>query len=343
MNDVNPYRQAFKVFGYDKEFTEVRLLNTSCGTVSGIFSADDAGADALEREISRLNLEQYTVYQVLNPLSGEYVDGKRCDTLIPHARGTAKDADIQRLHYIMTDFDPVRPAQTSSTEAEKKAAMDRLLLFLAEMKAEGMLPAAITDSGNGYNAYFSIDLPNTPQNVQLIKIYNSICHNKYSDSTVDFDRTVTNPSRLAKLPGTWAYKGLNTPERPYRQSKILSYQPTPQPIPKSLLECYIQKNTALSIPPVRHNVLSSYAPSGNGQTTLLPNPEQYIRSNGWAYRVKECDKGTMYILNSCPFNPAHNNASAFILAFDDGKAMFKCHHSSCADHNIGELLAQYPQ
>ena len=266
MNDVNPYRQAFKVFGYDKEFTEVRLLNTSCGTVSGIFSADDAGADALEREISRLNLEQYTVYQVLNPLSGEYVDGKRCDTLIPHARGTAKDADIQRLHYIMTDFDPVRPAQTSSTEAEKKAAMDRLLLFLAEMKAEGMLPAAVTDSGNGYNAYFSIDLPNTPQNVQLIKNYNTICHNKYSDSTVDFDRTVTNPSRLAKLPGTWAYKGLNTPERPYRQSKILSYQPTPQPIPKSLLECYIQKNTALSIPPVRHNVLSSYAPSGNGQT-----------------------------------------------------------------------------
>ena len=65
MNGVNPCRQAFKVFGSDKEFTEVRLLNTPCGTVSGIFSADDAGADALEHEIRRMNLEQYTAYQVL--------------------------------------------------------------------------------------------------------------------------------------------------------------------------------------------------------------------------------------------------------------------------------------
>jgi hypothetical protein len=146
MNGVNPYRQAFEVFGKDKEFAEVRLLNTSCGTVSGIFSADDAGADVLEREIRRLNLEHYTVYQVLNPLSGEYVDGKRCDILTPYARGTAKDADIERLHYIMTDFDPVRPAQTSSTDAEKQVAMERLLLFLAEMKTEGMLPAVSPSS-----------------------------------------------------------------------------------------------------------------------------------------------------------------------------------------------------
>ena len=342
MTGVNPYRQAIKVFGASKEFIEVRILNSSSGTVSGIFSADDTGADALLREISRLNLSQFTVYQVLNSLSDKYIIGKRCNVLFPFARGTAKDADVQTLNYIMTDFDPVRPPHTSATDTEKAAAMERMLMFLAEMKSEGMIPAVVTDSGNGYNAYFRVDLPNLQENVKLIKDYNSVCHSKYSDNIVDFDRTVTNPSRLAKLPGTWAFKGANTPERPHRQSKILMYQPSPQPIPKSLLAGYVQKNSSLIHPPVRCNSTSCNTPSGSGQTVLLQNPEAYIQANGWSYRVKDCDKGRMYILDTCPFNPAHNNASAFILEFGDGKAMFKCHHNSCADHNIHDLLTQFP-
>lgn len=344
MSERNDFQQSFHVFGNDKQYIEIRLLNTAYGTVSGIFTADSAGADAVKTEINRMHLEKHTAYQVLNTLSDDYVTGKQLNRLFPYAKATAKDSDIVTINYIMTDFDPVRPAHTSSSDMEKSFAMERLLGFLTDMKQIGMIPAVVTDSGNGYNAYFRIDLSNTPDHVRLIKDFNLICHHRYSDDMVDFDRSVTNPARLAKLPGTWAVKGENTPDRPHRQSKILAYQTHPQPIPKSVIESYVVQNRSVIVP--KQAVKSSYSgycASGTGQTVTLPDAERYIQSHGWRYRVKDADKGTMYILDVCPFNPAHDNASAFILSFPDGRAMFKCHHNSCADRNIHALLSIYPK
>lgn len=95
MNDANPYRGAFRVFGACKDFTEIRILNTPTGTVSGIFSTDDVGADALMHEIHFRKLEHYTVYQVLNNLSDEYRTGKHCNVLMPYLKCLGVSVDIK--------------------------------------------------------------------------------------------------------------------------------------------------------------------------------------------------------------------------------------------------------
>ena len=46
---------------------------------------------------------------------------------------------------------------------------------------------------------------------------------KFSTPQVSIDTTVANPGRLARLPGTWNAKGPNTPERPHRLCRVLSY------------------------------------------------------------------------------------------------------------------------
>ena len=43
------------------------------------------------------------------------------------------------------------------------------------------------------------------------------------------------------------------------------------------------------------------------------------------------------VLNVCPFNPAHNDRSACILQWPDGRLGFKCHHPSCGANGWHEL------
>ena len=268
----NHYTEAFHLFGRSKQYIEVRILNTPLGVVSGIFTADAIGAEAFCKQVTALHLENYTAYQVLGELRNEYVAGKSLNELALHAKNTAKDGDIQTICYIMTDFDPMRPSKTSATEAEKQAAYQRLVLYLVDMKGAGLIPSIITDSGNGYNAYFRVNLPNTPENVKLVKDFVRICHIGYSDDLVEFDPTVTNPSRLAKLPGTWAVKGQNTSERPHRQSCILAHAPTETVTDRAVIEAYVEAHRPLLEQPRNASCAkrSSFG-SGDRQTQIVGN------------------------------------------------------------------------
>lgn len=337
------YFESFRLFGRGKQYIEVRILNTPLGVVSGIFTADPIGAEAFCKQVTALHLENYTAYQVLGELRNEYVAGKSLNVLVPHAKNTAKDGDIQTICYIMADFDPKRPPKTSATEAEKQAADQRMVLYLADMKCVGLIPSTITNSGNGYNAYFRVDLPNTPENVKLVQDFNRICHIGYSDDLVEFDPTVTNPSRLAKLPGTWAVKGQNTSERPHRQSCILAHAPTETVTDRAVIEAYVEAHRSLLEQPRNASCAkrSSFG-SGGRQTVYLPDVEGYLGGQGWDYRAKQGDKGMLYILPVCPFHPEHDNAAAFLTAFPNGRAMFKCHHTSCEGNDIHKLLVKYP-
>jgi len=51
----------------------------------------------------------------------------------------------------------------------------------------------------------------------LRAIYSGL-HAEYSDDSVEFDRSVRNPSRIFRLYGTINRKGLNTPDRPNRRA-----------------------------------------------------------------------------------------------------------------------------
>ena len=298
------FQLAFSLFGAGKKYIEIRILNPPLGVGGGIFTADTNGAEALCQQLTSLNLEYCAVYQVINGMSAAYVAGKALNVLVPHVKNTAKDADIQTIHYIMTDFDPKRPAKTSSTDAEKQAAYQRMVLYLADMKRAGLIPDTITDSGNGYNAYIRVNLPNTPENVKLVQDFVRICHIGYSDDVVEFDPTVTNPSRLAKLPGTWAVKGQSTSERPHRQSCILAHAPIETVTDRAVIEAYVEAHRPLLEQPRNAASCAKRSSFGYGgrQTVYLPDVEGYLVSQGWRYWTKPGDKGQLYILQVCPFH-----------------------------------------
>ena len=76
--------------------------------------------------------------------------------------------------------------------------------------------------------------------------------------------------------------------------------------------------------------------------TKCRDVEGYLEAQGWRYWTKPGDKGQLYILPVCPFHPEHDNAAAFLTAFPNGRAMFKCHHTSCEGNDIHKLLVKYP-
>ncbi|BDG59920.1 AAA family ATPase [Caldinitratiruptor microaerophilus] len=46
---------------------------------------------------------------------------------------------------------------------------------------------------------------------------------------------------------------------------------------------------------------------------------------------------TKYILNPCPWNPAHTNRSAFVIQWPDGHISAGCHHNGCQGKNFADL------
>src|SRR5262249_11858252 len=134
------------------------------------------------------------VYFTLNVVRPDLPDGV-----------AASDEDVIRLRLLLLDFDPKRPKNTNSTDAEKAAALSRARAVTAFLAARGFPAVALIDSGNGYHVLIAIDL--SPEGKALVRAFLYAVAERFSDEAVDVDVTVSNPSRISKLPGTLAAKG----------------------------------------------------------------------------------------------------------------------------------------
>jgi hypothetical protein len=136
----------------------------------------------------------------------------------------AEDSDVLRYRWLPIDCDPVRvnaPAKSPSTDAEKGAAKTLAREVRAFLTSQGIESIA-ADSGNGYHLPVRIDLENTPSNEALIKALLYALDAKFGTSAVHIDTSLHNPSRILKLYGTIARKGVNTVERPWRATRLIS-------------------------------------------------------------------------------------------------------------------------
>jgi len=193
---------------------EVRT-KTSTGVFAGYFDSEVAALSAVER------LGNYTAaWATLNPLRA---DALTSDTVINPAElvrthQTAADAHIARREWLLLDFDPKRPTDNNSTDAEKAAAHQQAEQCRDELSAMSWPTPNVIDSGNGYHLRYHIDLPNDAAAHELVRSVLRLLAGRYSM----LDVTNHNAARVAKLPGTWARKGEHTPERPHRVSALLS-------------------------------------------------------------------------------------------------------------------------
>jgi hypothetical protein len=161
------------------------------------------------------------IYVTLNALDPNLLAraNNRLKGQIGKASICAADANVLQRRWLLIDVDPVRISGVSATNAETNAARAVLDAVRGDLDTRGW-PAPITiDSGNGYHAWYRIDLPADDDG--MVKDILATLARKHNTAAAKVDTSVFNASRIAKLPGTWARKGDSTPERPHRMARVL--------------------------------------------------------------------------------------------------------------------------
>jgi P4 family phage/plasmid primase-like protien len=167
------------------------------------------------------------VYFTLNPV-------------LPDARPTkaVKDTHITKRALLLVDCDPRKAVDgdANSTDAEKAAAYDTALRVRDHLSSLGWPKPVLADSGNGYHLLYRIDLPNDDASTVLVHNGLRALADRFNTEAVQVDIVNKNASRITKLYGTVARKGQDSPERPWRQSKIVDAPDTLEAVPRGLLE-----------------------------------------------------------------------------------------------------------
>lgn len=309
---INEINRAMDVLKEPEIVTEIRILGTNQGTISGYYTDYKKMVKDIQPYIGK-----YNIYFTINPVKGELL-ARSGNCLSTYAKTTTRDVDIVKRELLMIDIDVKRPTGISSTDEEHQKAIDKAREIEAFLIELGWQKPVLTDSGNGAHLLYYIDLANDKANTELLRNVLKALDNLFTDKEVEVDKTTYNSSRITKLYGTPACKGENTSDRPHRMSKLLEI-----PEVKNLTSKNLLQTVASMLPTERRS-------SKNGEK---------IDIEGWiakydldVHQKKRWGNADLYILKTCPWNSDHVNSSR-IIQFDNGAISAGCFHNSCSEEN----------
>jgi P4 family phage/plasmid primase-like protien len=337
-----------RLFFAPGDVAELRALGVKRGsgrphTEAGFYDhghLQDMAAAALKLESAAKG-----VYFTFNPLKTAILS--RRANRVDYAEDQATDKDVLVRKWFLVDADPVREvAHISATDEEKKAAWDTVNAVRNYLAGEDWPDPIMADSGNGYHLLYPIDLPADDE--EVVRRCLEALASQFDTDQVTIDRAVFNPARITKLYGTLARKGDHTEERPHRRSGIL----------------HIPEGLGMPAPPEKLQALAAEAPqpeppkkpakangANNGQFEHRLDVPRWLAHYGQVFRQKPKpdNKGrTVYVLASCPFDPAHADPDSCVMQGGDGKLSAQCFHSSCSGRGwqefrqaIGEPLREH--
>ena len=326
MTDANEITHALRLWFQAGDVFEVRVLDAVSADYrrehieSGYFDYEHISAvpEALKRLLSFRG-----VYVTVNPVNPDLL-ARAVNRLRPAGRNpTTADTDIVRRRWLLIDCDPRRASGVSSSNSEHESALAKAREIRDGLSSLGWPDPIMTDSGNGAQLMYRIDLP--ADDGELVRrVIGEIA--KASSEQVAIDTSVHNPARIWRLPGTMNCKGDSIPERPHRMARILE---EPQDIvPVSLKQMqdivsYRSEDTQTDGPDDewKHTMpafdldawIAQYCPE-------LGSPQPWKGGRKWIFPV-------------CPFNEAHTNKSAVLIQEPSGAVAFKCHHNGCSGND----------
>ena len=209
-------------------------------TFAGFFDTDHLIDMAVAANM--LSTQATGVYYTINPVEPELLALYR-NRIERKPRKTSTDTDILHRTRILVDIDPQRyslatgrrcPGDLSATDAEKAKACETAERIRADLTTAGWPEPVTIDSGNGFYLLYKMDL--AVQDGGLTQRCLKALATRYDNPGANVDTRVHNPSRIAKIPGTWARKGDDFEERPHRRSKVLALPPRYEAVPIELLE-----------------------------------------------------------------------------------------------------------
>lgn len=300
------------------QVVEVRAL-TDQYTHSGYFS----DYDALIRAVEPLDADSsvHGIYVTLNEVNPALLSRRanRIKMRLGKKDSTTSDADILRRCWLPIDIDPLRPSGVSSTDEEHGLALAKADEVARWMTGLGFPEPVRADSGNGAHLLYRIDLPNDEAATALVKACLTTLDALFSDERVTVDTANFNAARIWKLYGTVSRKGDNTPERPYRRSRILS-----APDELSIATIDQLRDLAARLPTEQHAQQQPTAAKEKGFDL-----RHWLFDHGLGVRSeKPYSGGTLFTLDQCPFSAAHKDG-AFAIQFGNGAVFAGCKHTSC--------------
>lgn len=308
---------------------ELRVIDVKDGNYSATYFGYFNDMEKLAAAADRFNGKAPAVYVTLNECNPALLARAQNRAIkVGKKAASTSDHDIIRLRWLPIDADAKRPAGISSSDAEHEAAIWRVAEIRKYLQELGFDGGYICDSGNGAHLLYRIDLPNTPENVEMIK--NVLIHlsQKFSDDVVEIDKTVFNPARIWKVYGTKACKGDATTERPHRKAELIE-----SPTKLVLLTLEAIKAVAALVEvakPIAAKATNTATISGGIEV------EDFCRRHGLNInQVAGWKDGKKYQLTPCPFNSDH--FEAVIIKHPSGAVQFNCLHNGCSGKTWQDL------
>ena len=326
MTDANEITHALRLWFQAGDVFEVRVLDAVSADYrrehieSGYFDYEHISAvpEALKRLLSFRG-----VYVTVNPVNPDLL-ARAVNRLRPAGRNpTTADTDIVRRRWLLIDCDPRRASGVSSSNSEHESALAKAREIRDGLSSLGWADPIMTDSGNGAQLMYRIDLP--ANDGELVRrVIGEIA--KASSEQVAIDTSVHNPARIWRLPGTMNCKGDSIPERPHRMARILEEPQDIVPVSRKQMQdivSYQNEDPQTDAPDDdwKHTMpafdldswIAQYCPE-------LGSPQPWKGGRKWIFPV-------------CPFNEAHTNKSAVLIQEPSGAVAFKCHHNGCSGND----------
>lgn len=338
--DESQIRQWWQTFKGDGELVEIRLLGKN--TYSGYFTSVETLIARIKPLLDIGNAQYYgnlQAYFTLNEIKADLYSREQRDTFVKKPKSTTTDGDIVRRKLVLVDLDPSRSAGISASDYELEKAHLKAVSVYRYLIGEGFKEPLITKSGNGWHVYVTCDMPNDEFHNELVKRFLQSLSKMFTDDDVEIDEKVFNPARIDKLIGTWAKKGANSEERPWRLATIVKIPEDMSPNDDSLFQ-RIADFLPKEEPRVLPNQQRRMAYSANQPFDLV----SWMNEHGIRYREKKNGKSTLYELEECPWIDAHSDRKKWDSALfvdEFGKITFNCTHSHCKGKTWHDVRLKY--
>jgi hypothetical protein len=260
------------------------------------------------------------------------------NTLLEGVAWGAGNNDIACRTALLLDVDSARPSGVCSTEAEKAQARKVLDNALAYLRSKGWPEPIIVDSGNGYHAYYRIArlAAKMPAWEYVLGLLGALHNTPYAS----IDTAVANPGRIVRLPGSMNMKGEDTPDRPHRLVRVLSYPEQWEPVdhgrmilPLAREHGYITaEERRASRPPIERELLLD----ADGMLKLIAEYPRHLMHS----HTRTKDGVTYFYLRSCPNvgRPHRDQGVKTALTLGELGPGFACFSADCAGVKFWDVL-----
>jgi putative DNA primase/helicase len=237
-----------------------------------------------------------------------------------YAKTTTRDRDIVRRRWLPVDLDPVRPAGIPSTRDEHAASLARAIDIFESLSGRGWPSPVVIDSGNGAYLLYHVDLPNDEASTTLVENCLKALAAEFDDAVVKVDQTMSNASRIIRVPGTTNRKGSGTADRPHRRSRVML--------------------APAEVEVVSADLLAALASTVAGEPESTPAADVWRDGFDLEAFIAEClpdargpklraDGRSVWTIETCPFNGEHARGEAFVGRMPSGALFAGCQHDSC--------------